>query len=1036
MKTMSFFAALILLLATPQGGKTASVAVTSSQVKSLFASPPRQYSTAPLWVWNDRLTDAQVTGTLRDLARQNIKQAFVHPRPGLMTPYLSDEWFRLWKVALREADRLDMNLWIYDENSYPSGFAGGLVPDAMPESRGRGIGMIEQSDAPGWSDKIVAVYRLENSGYENVTGKIRSGQKLGADRYLVVTTMQAQPSPWYGGKYYVDLLKPGVTEKFLSITMDTYRREVGDQFGKRVPGVFTDEPQLRPAGGLPWTEDLPQLFEKRWGYRLTDHLAALREPLGDWKRVRHNYFQLLLDQFVERWGKPYYEYCRKNNLEFTGHYWEHEWPNCISVPDNMAMSAWQQRPGIDILMNQYREDTHAQFGNVRAVKELASVANQLGRERTLCEAYGAGGWDLRFEDMKRIGDWLYVLGVNTLDQHLSYVSLRGARKRDHPQSFSYPEPWWDAYHVSATYFSRLSLALSRGEEINKVLLLEPTSTAWMYNAAGKTPPELDRIGSAFQKVVVDLQQAQVEFDIGCEDIMARFGSLVGESLRIGRRSYRTLVLPPLTENLNWKTMDLLEAFAREGGVIVACDAPPERVDGYRSERGAALARSASWKRVEPGALASTLLADERDGFAVRRNAGDKGILYHQRRQFDDGQLLFLVNTSDTAPTSGVVESVAHGVERWDAESGLIASYPFGVSDGSTHAEFEIPPSGSLLLFLSRNHLNPAPKPAARRIPVAAQGPPQARRIGPNVLVLDYVDVSAGGDVRKDSYFYQASQFAFQKNGMQRNPWDSAVQFRDELITRTFPPDSGFEATYHFTIKDGVPTPLFLVVERPDLYTIACNGKNVTAAKDSWWLDKAFGKIDIRAAARTGENVVVLKASPFTINHELEPAYVLGDFGLEPVERGFAIAAAQPLKLGAWKEQGLPFYSEGVSYAQVFRTPALSGQYRVSLPSWYGSVAKIVVNGRETGFIAAPSWELDVTRWMKPGDNQVEIVVIGTLKNTLGPHHGNPALGTAWPAMFQKGPYPGPPPGVQYSTVGYGLMQPFTLTRIVPDSKAP
>ncbi len=137
MNTRPLFLALLLLAIAFPCGHTEGVAVTSSQVKSEFANPPRQYSSAPLWVWNDRLTDSQVTGTLQDLARQNIKQAFVHPRPGLMTPYLSDEWFRLWKVALREAERLDMNLWIYDENSYPSGFAGGLVPDAMPESRGR-----------------------------------------------------------------------------------------------------------------------------------------------------------------------------------------------------------------------------------------------------------------------------------------------------------------------------------------------------------------------------------------------------------------------------------------------------------------------------------------------------------------------------------------------------------------------------------------------------------------------------------------------------------------------------------------------------------------------------------------------------------------------------------------------------------------------------------------------------------------------------------------------------------------------------------
>ena len=121
----------LLAVATARAGD-------SSDLRAIFADPPRQYSTGPLWVWNDMMTDEQVIGTLRDLASQQVKQAFVHPRPGLMTPYLSPEWFRLWKVALGEAERLDMNLWIYDENSYPSGFAGGWVPEVMPESRGRG----------------------------------------------------------------------------------------------------------------------------------------------------------------------------------------------------------------------------------------------------------------------------------------------------------------------------------------------------------------------------------------------------------------------------------------------------------------------------------------------------------------------------------------------------------------------------------------------------------------------------------------------------------------------------------------------------------------------------------------------------------------------------------------------------------------------------------------------------------------------------------------------------------------------------------
>lgn len=1000
----------------------------SAQIRTLFADPPREYSSAPLWVWNDLLTEEQVTETLRSFAAQKVKQAFVHPRPGLMTPYLSTDWFRLWRVALKEAERLDMNLWIYDENSYPSGFAGGFVPEAMPESRGRGLGMRESKEAPKWQADTLAVFHLAGEDYEDVTSKVRAGQALPQGRYLEVSVRRANPGPWYGGKWYVDLLYPGATQKFLSITMDAYKREIGSQFGKRVPGVFTDEPHLQPADGIPWTDDLPQLFEKRWGYRLTDHLPALREQLGDWKRVRHNYLQLLTELFIERWGKPYYDYCARNGIEFTGHYWEHEWPNCMGVPDNMALSAWMQRPGIDILMNQYQEGTHAQFGNVRAVKEIASVASQMGRPRTLCEAYGAGGWDLRFEDMKRIGDWLYVLGVNTLDEHLSYVSLRGARKRDHPQSFSYHEPWWDAYHVSAAYFSRLTLALTSGQESNPVLLIEPTTTAWMFNAARRNP-YLESLGETFQKLVVSLAKEQVEYDIGDEDIMARNGSVEGSSLRVGQRRYTTVVVPPSTENLNATTLRLLEGFLKTGGTVLSCSAPPERVDGRSSDRGMAVSGMSGWKRVEVEALPAMLLARQNDGFRIRRNPDDKGILFHHRRKLADGEVLFLVNTSLDSPSEGMVESMAGSIERWIPETGKIEGYPFEALPRGLRAGYRLPPSGSLLLFLSNAKRSPAPVLPEKVTAILSVAAPAIRRTAPNVLVLDYLDVTAGGQTTKEAYFYQASQFAFKQNGMDRNPWDSAVQFRDELLTKRFPPESGFQATYRFMIDGSVPANLFAVVERPDLYTIECNGKPVQATPGAWWLDKSFGRIDIAKTAVAGVNTLVLKASPFTIFHELEAVYILGDFALRPVERGFAIVPESDLRLGAWNTQGCPFYAQGVAYAQKFRLDRPSGQYRVSLPKWYGSVARVIVNGKPAGFITAPPWQCEISSLVRPGENTIEIVAVGTLKNTLGPHHGNPGSGSAWPAMFQKGPAPGPPRGDLYATIGYGLFEPFQVLQV-------
>lgn len=1031
---------LISLLSAP-ALKASAREPDSSQLRHLFNNPPPEYSTGPLWVWNDLMTEEEVRNTLRELAAQKVKQVWVHPRPGLMTPYLSKDWFRLWKAALNEATRLDMRVWIYDENSYPSGFAGGYVPEVMPESRGRGLSFKESRSAPRWSPEILGVYRLEGNEFQNLTSRIRAGTPLPDGPFLIAYEQRAGNSPWHGNRCYVNLLSPGVTQKFLDLTLEPYRREIGNEFGKRVPGVFTDEPNIHPAGDLPWSEVLADAFRKRWGYDLTDVLPSLAKPVGDWRKVRHNYFQVLNEQFIENWAKPYHDYCAEHHLEWTGHYWDHEWPHCVGVPDNMAMYAWHQRPAIDCLMNQYAEHTHAQFGNVRMVRELASVANQLGIKRTLCEAYGAGGWDLRFEDMKRIGDWLEVLGVNTLDQHLSYVTIRGARKRDHPQSFSYHEPWWPAYHVSAQYFARLSAALSQGEVVNRVLVLEPTTTAWMYQG---DEARLKDIGDSFFNLLMELEKAQVEYDIGSEDLLARYGSAENSQLKVGRRSYKLVLLPPFTENLNARTRALLE-----GVQVHNFGKSPERVDG-------SLAGSDSrthWREglPNPGAPLQTVVRDlcqlgSSTGFSIVRDETDRGLLFHQRRELADGELLFLVNTSIENPSGGKINTRFSGVEQWDLYTGKITPYSSSPTSIGTEARFDLPPSGSLLLFLGKTRTDAPQTVATRSETIHPEGPTVANRLEPNVLTLDYVDVRAGGESRTNVYCYEANQFAWKRNGMERDPWDSAVQFKDEFISRKFPAQSGFEADYRFTVADAVPPNLEIVIERADLYSISCNGIPVKAQKGAWWLDKAFSRVPLSALARTGENVVTIKAAPFTMLHELEPAYVRGDFSLKPIAKGFAIVRDAGLKLVSttpaeaqteakvasvrsqigWSTQGCPFYSGAVNYRERFEISVRNGKETVKLGSWRGSVARVTVNGKDAGYIDAPPWECDVTPWTREGENQIDVTVVGTLKNTLGPHHGSPPLGAAWPASFHQAPASGPPLGAKYDTVEYGLFEPFLI----------
>lgn len=986
-----------------------------------FREPGKEFGSAPLWVWNTEVTEEIIDSTMLGFKENAFGGVFIHPRPGLITAYLSDEWFRLVEHTLEKGRELGLNVWIYDENSYPSGFAGGHVPDQMPESykQGQMLHLTKTTLLPPDAEKFYLVLSKTGDGFENITGKLGPYRGRKGNFYLFGKENYRR-SPWYGGFSYVDLLVEGVTEKFIEVTMDGYEQVAGGEFGGLVPGIFTDEPniEVQGEGNIRWTPDLFEVFFQKWGYDLRLHLPALFEETGNWKKVRHNYYQTLLQLFIDRWSKPWQAYTEKKGLEWTGHYWEHGWPNPNHGGDNMAMYAWHQRPAIDMLFNQFNEDSpNAQFGNIRAVRELSSVANQLGKKRTLSETYGGGGWELTFMDMKRLGDWEYVLGVNTMNQHLSFMTIMGARKYDYPPSFSYHSPWWPYYGTLNRYFARLSLALSTGEQVNEILVLEPTTSAWMYAAYGKAHPRMQEIGEEFQTFITTLERAQVAYDLGSENIIKDHGDVKEGKFIIGKRAYSTVVLPPGMENIDSTTFALLEKYAAGGGKLFSFE-ELRYIDGGASEKLSGLAKHADGELIASRFSSLPLSFPEADG----------GKLYHQRRELNGGQLLFLVNSDMDESSRGQVRIGGKDAVLMDPVTGNIYDYPEVRESDSVLLEFDIPPAGSRLLFIGNRPIEGYP---AYVPPVAAgnavdASPSSIERLRPNMLTIDFCDLSLGGASLKDLNVYDAADTVFKYHGFKDgNPWNTSVQFEKSTVERdTFSAGTGFSATYHFNIKEGATLRgLQAAVERPGLWTVELNGKELRPREGEWWLDKAFALFDISGAARTGSNELVLKASPMSVHAEIEPVYILGDFGLQPAAKGFELVKEEPMQLGSWKDQGAPLYGHEVAYTRSF-TAHPGEKYLVKLGDWSGTVASVRVNGREAGIIFSPPFVLDISAHLQDGENEVQVIVTGSLKNTLGPHHNDPDPGLVSPWHFRE--VKEYPPGNRYDLYDYGLMEDFQI----------
>ncbi len=766
----------------------------------------------PFLVWNGEVTEADIDRHLADYKARGIGGFFVHPRVGLITPYLSERWFAMMRYTVEKAKSMGMQAWLYDENPFPSGSAGGHMAVEMPESWNQG--------------QTLTLRKLNATTPEAIAGCKVLLRKSG-DVFEVIDAPVAQPGPGEyhcfetprpqsRGRGYPDLLIPGVTEKFLQITMPGYERSVGAEFGKAVPGIFTDEPNIASRGeAVRWTPDFFAQFEKRRGYDVRPVLTSMFEDAGDWRKVRHDYYLTLLQLFIERWSKPYYAYTEKAGLQWTGHYWEHGWPSPNHGPDNMAMYAWHQLPGIDLLFNQYDEERGDQFGCVRNVKELSSVANQFGRKRSLSETYGGSGWELGFEDMKRLGDWEYVLGVNFMNQHLSYQTLAGARKYDWPQSFTYHTPWWKHYRVLADYFGRLSLALSTGEQVNRVVVLEPTTTAWMYARTSKVPdPRLAGVDQAFRPFLNRLEALQAEYDLASENIIKDHGRIDGKRFVIGKRAYELVVLLPGTENVESATASLLEAYLKAGGTVLSFVDGPARVEGAESGRLRELASRHARQWVRAASLDD---ASAKDLLLTKDFTEVSGKLYHQRRRLSDGELLFFVNSSTDAPARALVSVAGRSLTRFDALTGETSPYPARLENGRLSFSVELPPNASLLLTATNTGRAFTPKPSVAAVEreIQADAPAVVRRVSPNVLRIDYCDLKLDNAVEQDLWFDRAAQKAFQRHGFSGNPW-AGTQYKSEFLDRDkFPADSGFEAIYHFDVDANVNAKAFqAVVERP------------------------------------------------------------------------------------------------------------------------------------------------------------------------------------------------------------------------------
>lgn len=1058
-----------------------------------WAEPPMAHRPVPFWSWNGNLEQEELDAQVEGFKDQGMGGFMMHVREGLETPYLGDEFMARVKDTVAKAKAEGMQAWLYDEDRYSSGMGGGLVGRLGGDAVRAKALSLTVSRSLELDESVCAAYIASVSGDELRSCVRLKDQETDVDCrelaqdevYLTLRRHVAAPNEWCHGDTYPDALNPEAARLFIETTHEKYKAAVGDEFGRTVPAIFTDEPSIRGFNEglnrpdltwIAWSDVLPGAFAARYGYEIWERLPYFFFLGHHAARIRHDYWATVTAQFSDAYTRQLGDWCRASGIALAGHYCEEGSLIGQALHCGAVMPHYRHLdvPGIDTLCEQTDESL--------TVKQVSSVANQYGRKKVISETYGVTGWGLTFESRKWIGDWQLALGVNVLTHHLALYTLRGCRKRDYPPSFNYNVNWWSHNRTIEDYFARLGAVLSEGKVRRDVLVVHPASSVWTKlgqdvasgpwrNRAG-CAEELKAYDAAFNRMVSLLIGEHIDFDLGDETILQEIGSVRGDRLIVGEASYRAVVLPGLC-NLAQTTFELLMAYMDAGGFVFSYGSAPTLLDGREAEEELrALTDHSRFRTMDdahrlPEALTKIVprpvsLRDP-DGGEVRR-------LLCMRRELPGCVVVFVANNDREAGCVAEVRIEGVGsLERWDPLTGKVRHVQATQTEGYTVIEEKFGPTDSRLYMLMQSEATEAVVPPHRasaespaqdaeehlKVPTSPPDflthplcepfatrdlqssepwivlgePAHFSRSAPNALVLDRCQYRLGGEAWSETMdVWQAQRELRERLGMRQVYANGKLQ-RYLWIGETHPGD-GAEAAFRFAFRvEDIPEgELFLAFEQAERFRFALNGKPIEERPAGWYLDRSLRTVKLPALV-PGDNGLEVTCA-YKQDMELEDAFLIGGFAID--HRRSLIREPERLAVGDWCRQGYPHYCGSMIYHYEFGyDKRQNARVFMTMGSYEAVTIKLHFNARyEQAIPWRAAGTVELTDWLAEGVNRLDVEVAGSPRNLLGPlHEAEPGSSwTDWWSFRTTGRDYTP----DYWLLPYGLTGPIKLF-LIPDS---
>lgn len=979
----------------------------------------------PFWMLNDASTLSEKLVFLRKCRAGGIKALTLHPRAGNLIPFASREWFDMVTALVEEAARLDMKIWLYDEDPFPSGAAGGLVMAERPDLKARCMAYKTAPDGlrPGelwfidtrhviWAgivpagDGTSAVNLTETVGplradwfatewdsryyysetpnfpcergatqrmfYALRVPEIPAGARLAA----VVEARPGIDGPWGS---LPDLLQPETFTVFARLGLDPYAKTVGHHFGTTIPGIFTDE--AKPHGGTPFTKDLFVTFKQQYGYDLQSRLYQLfGEPQNDEAiRTRHDYRRWIMTRFLDSFVRPYRAWCDAHALHLVGHFSPEDDPiqETACLPACMPIMKAMGFPGCDVIVPSVGDEA-APTLNLGSLR-VGSLKSQTGRRYGMSESQALGEWSITSRKTRQIYAWQKVLGIDRFFPHGFFSSNDGITKYEAPPDYGPNSSIFRGTCAVNAWLEACDAVMDGGHEVADVAVLDNVVAYWSW-APGMDTTQQEKWRRAWWLTILRCLQTHV--GIHAVDVHDAVDATVTPAgLTVGERTYTTILVPSAGVMDELVFQRLQEASAAGIRVVwfgggpaqlmqasgALCAAPPLKGD-VRRESDPSLA----WCRENlPAQLA--LRGESTTDCYVRRFRAEDGT-----------DRLFACNLTDEP----------HNLTLSD-EKGLVWLPDPLLVDGNTRRvkdglRWQLPAMGAGLFTLGQPE---AAEHAAPRVvrPVATQV--RFECLAPNTMRLDSCKIDLKGRPSQRRPYPEP----FWQRFSDYHATETFGTFAGALPVESTVAESDLRYTFGFSSAAAIEGAELILDPRfaRGRFNVYVNGKKISATLDFPRL--SIDPLRLPLSIARGANAIEFR---FKVKNAMEGMLanisISGDFAvsLRNGKPHMALPSAVKVSPKGWLDMGMAHYmGDG-----VYRWSETFSEKELMRAAWFLELdqvvdsAQLAVNGVDQGTRAWNPW-----RWplmgLKSGENTFELTVSSTAGNAFALRY--PAQPQGW-----------------------------------------